>query len=232
MAELVVPTSAAELYLYRGAEVRACRPVMTGDVFADIEIPGVDDGPGLGAVLAHPCSMRDGPHLRDRLMMCRVAERTSIPLAKWADGHYGVMPLPDLYGTPSLGYRAIFDLAGRVATDDLSLSNRVACLEERGVALLLQRLVFSYTRAPIDADTIHESVAHLLAEAELLEEWVEARTECVDTEPDADAIRAAEAEFDALMSKADELGVTNRSKLRDPATRASVRRLVAQALRP
>jgi hypothetical protein len=231
MAELVVPTSPAELYLYRGEEVSACRPVMTGDVFADIEIPGVDDGLGLALVLAHPCSMRHGPHLRDRVMMCRVVDRSPIPLANWAGGYYGVMPLPDLYGVPSLGHRATFELAGRVPTVDLELSKRIACLDERGIALLLQRLVFSYTRAPIDTDTIHESVAHLLVEAELLEEWVDARTIGVGVEPDAAAIRAAESEFDVLMGEADESGVTNRLKLREPAARASVRRLVAKKLR-
>jgi hypothetical protein len=232
MGELVVPAFPAELYLYRGEEVSACRPVMTGDVFADIEIPGVDDGPSLALVLAHPCSMRKkGAHLRDRVMMCQVSDGAPIPLAKWADGYYGVMPLPDLYGNPSLGFRATFELAGRVPTADLDLGKRIACLDERGITLLLQRLVFSYTRAPIDTDAIHQSVAHLLVEAELLEEWVEARTERVGLEPDAAASRAAEAEFDALMCKADESGVTNRVKLREPAARASVRRLVAKTLR-
>ena len=85
MDKLAIPASAADLYLYQGAEVSACRPVMTGDVFSDIDIPGVDDGRGLALVLAHPCSMRGvGGHLRDKVMMCRVSDGSGIPIAKWA----------------------------------------------------------------------------------------------------------------------------------------------------
>jgi hypothetical protein len=232
MDKLAIPASAADLYLYRGAEVSACRPVMTGDVFADIEIPGVDDGPGLALVLAHPCSMRAaGGHLRDKVMMCRVSDGSGIPLVKWAEGFYGVMPLPDLHGAPSLGHRATFELAGRVATAQLDSANRVACLDERGITLLLQRLVFSHTRAAIEPEVIHESVAPVLVEAELLERWVEARTLDVGLPASAAAIRAAEAEFEAFMSAVDAAtGLNPRKQLLDPAARASVRRLVAKAL--
>lgn len=233
MDKLAVPASAADLYLYRGAEVNACRPVMTGDVFVDVEIPGVDDGAGLALVLAHPCSMRQGAHVRDHVMMCRVLDGPKIPLAKWADSHYGALPLPDLHATPSLGHRASFELAGRVPTAQLGLDKRIACLDERGIALLLQRLVCSYTRATIEPEVIHESVAPNLLEAELLEGWVEARTDGAGLPPDAAAIHAAEAEFDAVMSEVDPAtGGTHRDRLRDPASWASVRRLLAKRLAP
>lgn len=234
MDKLTVPASAADLYLYRGAEARACRPVMTGDVFADIEIPGVDDGPGLALVLAHPCSMRaTGGHLRDKVMMCRVSVGSDIPLPQWATGFYGVMPLPGLQDATSLGHRATFELAGRVATAQLDPAARVACLDERGITLLLQRLVFSHTRASIEPEVIHESVAPVLVEAELLEHWVEARTLDAGLPASAVAIRAAEAEFDALMREVDAAtGTSNRAKLLDPSARPSVRRLVVKRLAP
>jgi hypothetical protein len=231
MGDLTLPpSSAGDLYLYRGGGITACRPVMTGDVFADVEIPGVDDGPGLALVLAHPCSMRSGAHLRDRVMACRVVDGSSIRPDQWATGYFGVMPLPDLMGTGDVGCRAVFELAGRVPTGSLDLEKRLSCLEETGIALLLQRLAFSYTRAVIEVEVLHSSVAHLLSEAELLEQWVEDRAAAAGGAT-ATVIRAAEMEFDSLMREADPVsGDSSRARLVDPATRASVRRLVAKRL--
>jgi hypothetical protein len=41
--ELEAPETASSLYLARGADVNIDRPLIQGDVFADIEIPGVED---------------------------------------------------------------------------------------------------------------------------------------------------------------------------------------------
>jgi hypothetical protein len=225
------PASVGDLYLYRGDEVTQSRPVMTGDVFADVEIPGVEDGPGLALVLAHPCSMRKGAHVRDRIMVCRVTDGSPIRPDQWASGHFGVMPLPDLVGDGRFGHRAVFELAGRVSTSRLDISQRLACLEETGIALLLQRVAFNYTRATIEIDVLHSSVAHLLAEAELLEAWVDAVANSTGGAPSGELIRAAEIEFDALMRETDPVsGLTNRDKLIDGAARASIRRLVGRRL--
>jgi hypothetical protein len=53
MLSLDRPASADELYLARGDEVEPYRPVLTGDVFSGVSIPGVphDD---LGMVISHP----------------------------------------------------------------------------------------------------------------------------------------------------------------------------------
>ncbi len=58
MAELESPESAEELYRYRGRDVVLARPIFQGDVFEHVEIPGLDDGPGLAMVMTHPCTMR------------------------------------------------------------------------------------------------------------------------------------------------------------------------------
>lgn len=203
---------------------------MTGDVFAEVEIPGVDDGGGLAMVLAHPCSMREGAHLRSHLQLARVIEGEPIPLSAW-DGHYGVMPLPLLQVTDERMQRGVFELAGRVPSAVLSAKSRIACLERQGILLLMQRLAFSSTRVVIDLPTLHESIAHVLEEADLLEDWTRARLETV---PDGDdpllTIWAEEEAFEGVIS-AEVDGRTYRDRLRDPAERPGVRRTVREALR-
>lgn len=93
MSSLDQPESPSDLYQARGSEVTPHRPLMTGDVFEGVAIPGVDDGAGLGMLLAHPCSMRRGAHVRDILQVARVEAGPAI--TTW-DGSYGAMPLPEL----------------------------------------------------------------------------------------------------------------------------------------
>lgn len=57
-ARLEAPAREDDLYHSRGEEVLPTRPLLTGDVLADVEIPGLDDGRGLAIVLTHPCSDR------------------------------------------------------------------------------------------------------------------------------------------------------------------------------
>ena len=244
------PAVASELYLARGVEVSSCRPVMTGDVFADVEIPGVEGGAGLALVLMHPCSMRDGAHLRDHLTMCAVRKGAPILPDHWL-GNFGVMPLPDLVGDGGLKHRAVFELAGRVPAKSLDLATRTACLgprgcgrrldplleqvrlfDDRGIVFLLQRLAFSNTRVAVDLETIHKSIEHVLEEANLLEQWIESTTASPGSAPDHTDITAAEATFDALMQRVDPgTQLSNRDMLRKPMTRAAVRRSVVAELR-
>lgn len=200
---------------------------MTGDVFDAVEIPGVKGGAGLAMLLAHPCSMRRGAHVRDHVQMARVDVGPAITAAAW-DGNYGVMPLPDLVGPGDSRYRATFELAGRVPTATLQLSRRLACLSERGITLLLQRLAFGQTRVVVDLDTLHDAIAHVLEEADLLEEWLSSRCQVADHELVA-AIHREEEQFGALMNGAVN-GVTRRQRLLDPKERAAVRRMVREAL--
>ncbi len=68
--ELQAPGSEEELCIAAIAEdVEPRRPVMTGDVFDDVSIPGLDDGTGLAIVLTHPCSMRQSDNLVERLLI-------------------------------------------------------------------------------------------------------------------------------------------------------------------
>lgn len=61
---LETPQSPDELYLARGGEINAVRPIMTGDVLTGIDIPGMVGTSGLTIIVTHPCSLRsDGVQL-------------------------------------------------------------------------------------------------------------------------------------------------------------------------
>ena len=223
MADLESPAGADDLYRYRFPDVPRSRPVMQGDVFDGVAIPGVDGDPGLAMVMTHACSMRQGAQLRARLLMGRVAEREQpIPLP-W-NGNFAVLPLPGL--RPEVADRhwvLAFDELGTVATAQLGLASRIACLDDLGIALLNQRHAHYFTRYAVETAVLHEQSANVLAEAELLEDWIDAAVP-----EDADSwdarIQAESAEFDAFLGP-------HRESLKEPARRAAVRRLVNEELR-
>lgn len=179
-------------------------------------------------LIAHPCSMRRGAHVRDYVQMTRVEEGPPIASSGW-DGNYGVLPLPELFAPADLRHRATFELAGRVQTSALQVNSRIACLSTQGITLLLQRLAFNYTRVVVELDVIHEAIAHVLEEADLLEEWLSLRCQVPPEQLLAAIHRQEEEEFDAVMS-GHVGGVSLRQRLLDPKERAGVRRMVRDAL--
>lgn len=224
--ELEAPESADQLYAARGMEIPAARPYMQGDVFADVEIPGVDGG-GLAAILAHPCALRsDGVSLFDRLQVARVEPGHVVPLDRWATGHFKKMPLPAMAPDDAeRDYAVIFDLAGRVETGALRVDSRVACLSPFGIALLQQRQVHHLTRYVVPSVDLHATCANVLAEAELLEEWlIAAEASGKDTD-------AAASDFHQLMRAERENAASLQEDLKHEAKRAGVRRAVLDAQR-
>lgn len=228
MSGLDRPRSVDELYLARGDEVEPYRPVITGDVFEGVTIPGTDEDLGFAIVLAHPCSMRAGAHLRSHVQMATVRRGPPILLEGW-DGNYGVMPLPGLRRPGDLRDRAVFEVSCRVPTSILTPERRVACLDTKGILLLLQRLTFNMTRYAPDQDTLLESIDYVLEEVDLMEEWMRARLVLGEGEDPEVAIRDQEQAFDAILSQ-EINGSTLRNSLRDPKSRATVRRAVRAAL--
>jgi hypothetical protein len=220
------PASPDELYLARGDEVEPFRPILTGDVFSGITIPGVL-GHDLAMVISHPCNMRVGDRLRERIQMLPIVGYQEVPLEDWTTGgHARVFSLPEsqLLDGPCA---ARFDETGMIASVELTPERRRMCLSERGILLLLQRLVYSLCRADISGQLFDKAVGHVLAEAELLQEWNEtlipARTESGEALVPALATEAAA--FDEYM-KTEASGATLRNQLRDPYQRAAVRRAV------
>ena len=223
VADLESPDAAESLYRYRSPDVPRSRPVMQGDVFEGIEIPGLDDGGGLAVVMTHACSMRRGANLRQRLLMGRAATRQQRIGLPWK-GHFAVLPLPDLRPKrPDENYVLSFDDLGTVATATLDLGARIACLDDFGIALLNQRHAHYFTRYAVETAVLHEQSANVLVEAELLEGWIEAAVPN-DVE-DWEARASTEtAEFDRFTGP-------HRDDLKEPSRRAAVRRIVNEEVR-
>jgi hypothetical protein len=193
------PRSADDLYLAREADIGGVpvyRPIMTGDVFRDIDIPGVeeidrDDG-RLAIIVSHPCSMRSGPSMKDHVQVVRVIRCDPMNLEAWTKQFYDRLPLPDLtvvvdpddvtgddpeielaVRTQEGAHAALFDLRGRVESCELDLNKRIACLTEQGVALLHQRMAHYDTRYAPDVDELVTTCTAVFAEIELWEQWNE-----------------------------------------------------------
>lgn len=210
------PSSAEALYLAASPDqVDFARPVMTGDVFAEVEIPGTA-GTGLGIVMTHPCSMRvAGGDLGDRLLMARVGASAQISLKKWATGHFKVMPLPGLL---SRHHSAFFDDIGLVRSGALALCERVACLTPYGINLLQQRFVWFLTRFLAPTHRLGEASEAVFEEADLCAEWVAALIEAGVDRDEASRL------FDDWIRGKDDSGVTRQSLLAKSQHRAGLRR--------
>jgi hypothetical protein len=140
------------------------------------------------------------------------------------------MPLPEFDSGGLARAAARFDEVGMVATAELTPDRRVAYLSERGILILLQRLIFRQSRADISIDTLGIACAAVLAEAELLEEWNESLVP--PGEPDVIArLGQAAAEFDAFLSTASPEGESWRVMLRDQYRRPNIRRVVRDEIR-
>ena len=225
---LEAPGSPPDLYLASSpAEVEQARPFMTGDVFRRITIPGLTpdtapDGEELGIVLTHPCSMRaDGVRLAPRLHMARVVVSQEIPLKKWQDGHFKVMPLPELAGEH---HTVRFDDMGLVESASLLPERRIACLSPYGIHLLQQRFIWYLTRFLVPTHRLAEATAAVFEEAELEEEWVSQATE-----RGADPHASVQA-FHQWIRSPDESGSSRQEQLVDPQRRAGIRRAMRHHL--
>lgn len=209
-------SSADDLYLARGREVNLRRPLLTGDVFKEVEIPGVGDEE-LAVLCAHPCSMR-GLHaqLADRVLVGAVRDHAPVRREEWMKGFFDRMPLPELLASGEL-HVAHLDLVGRARTKDLGVGRRVACLSNFGINLLQQRFVWHLTRCAVETFKFHEACSHALAEVDLLEDWNDILCEAGLAEPDA------LTRFDSFIRDRREGGRTRQDDLRDPQRRASVR---------
>lgn len=195
------------------------RPLFTGDVLADVPIPGVQDSGG-AIILAHPCSMRGrDATLVDSILVGAVGEHDQVPAHKWEQGFLNRMPLPELdevKGKFAVGW---LDQVGLASTASIQASRRIACLSPMGVNILQQRLVGHLTRVNIPTATFWEAFAHTYEEADLLEEWTEELEGAIDRE-------SAVAEFETWIR-----AENRHDRLKDPQQRASVRSAMRTELR-
>ncbi len=205
----------ADLYLARGQEVNSNRPAFTGDVLADVPIPGIQDG-GMAVIVAHPCTMRGSQaRMRERILVAAVRGHSRIGREAWTKGYYDFMPFPELIN--SNFYVGRLDELGTALTVDLNTAKRVACLSEYGVNLLQQRLIWHFTRLAVETFRIQEAFAHTYEEADLLEEWSD--TLSLTGVSHADAA----ASFEEFIRADHGNGRTLQEDLRDVQRRSAVR---------
>ena len=201
-------------------------------MFRGLSIPGLEDtDDNLGAVLGHPCTVRMGAHLKDRIQVARVIPYQRLNQTEWEDGHYGVMPLPGLIPDSDTPHHAIrFEDAGPVLSTALLLDDRVATLSDFGIALLQQRHIMSTSRfQEVDLEALDKANRPVLEELELLDNWNEARCDGLPGDEFVTCLQTQAELFDEFLSATPEEGLrTRRESLQLPTERASVRRAVRE----
>lgn len=209
----------ASMYRARGDEVSESRPIFTGDVFQDVVIGTGDAGvPRVTAiVLQHPCALRtDGVNLASRLLVAEVRQSPLIPFKEWK-GRYKLMPLPEL-SIEHGNFAAHLQEPYLVDAEALHLTNRIVCMSQIGVNLLLQRWVHHNSRAIVPTFDYQAVTAAQFEEADLIEEWCDDRADDPSRIPEETAAAHAWLRGDSTSP-----GKRWQDLLEDPQTRSVVR---------
>ena len=204
------------------ADVSRARPLLQGDVFDDVVLPGFGDEPRKVQIVAHPCSMRTGASLTPRITVAPVEPHRQITGKGW-DGNPRLMPLAEL--TADNHFATKFIDVTACPAELLTRDRRIATLSNQGIYVLQQRLIMHYTRTEMGLEVLRSQSAPVLTEAELLWDWLEQ----VLTEPeiDNDELLDAEAEvFETWMREGDP---SPQARLRTEIHHTDVRREAQRA---
>lgn len=219
--QLETPSNVNALYYAQGDDVDVNRPVFTGDVFAPQWNPGGDKVVETDAfiVLQHPCALRvGGVDLVDPILCARISHVDAIR-TDWAKAPVRHMPLPNLF-QDSTPFAAIFTDLRLAKRADLDINKRAAVLSQLGVNLLLQRWVHHNSRVVVPTMTYNTQTTGEFEEADLAAEWY------------AERGSNAEAEFhDWIRAVSPGTTLKRQQQLRDPQTRAAIRRAMTAELR-
>lgn len=196
------------------------RPLMQGDVFRDVVLPGLGDEPQLVQIVMHLCVMRTGKGvLLDRLTVAPVEPAPQPVTATIWRKHLRIMPLPRLLGD-GRDHVAKFVEITAAPSAELAFSRRVAALTNPGILVLQQRLIVHSTRyAEVDLDTLRKVSAGVLAESELQSDWVDSATD-----RDGEAIDVINEAVSNFQSWLDGGNPTVRERLKNEANHSAIRR--------
>lgn len=203
---LQAPDAPGLLYEYRANDEPApdTRPLAQGDVLRAVTLPGGQEL-GLAMIVAHPCSMRQGGKLRDRLVVAEVVPHQNVPLRKWPTDFFDYFPLPELEesGRPVSVY---FHHLHSIDTSQLESCERVAVLTEYGQMVLLQRWIHHMARLVVDPQELAELIVPVQNELSLQMDWVEAGLDAVPVAADerAERIMQLGGEFQNFLGKPSE----------------------------
>ena len=211
------------LYEERGG-VTFCRPILQGDIFEGVVLPGFGDQTHRVQIVTHPCSMRRGPVMNERIQVAPVVGYQNV--TDWNE-HVRTQPLPDLLEDGQAHATRFVDMTA-VSAAALTLENRIASLSHPGIHVLQQRLVKHWTRLDLPVRLFREQSAPTLTEAEMQETWVELALG--GRVADVGAVESAAGRFQAWL---DENNKERRTLLQNEANHAALRKAVrAEATAP
>ena len=176
-------------------DVSRARPLLQGDVFDHVVLPGFGQDTRKVHIVAHPCAMRTGADLTPRITVAPVEPHALVKGQGW-EGNPRVMPLADLVQREHFATKFV-DVTACPA-ELLTRERRIATLSNQGIYILQQRLIKHYTRTQVALEVLRRESAPVLTEAELLWSWLEQ----VLTEKEAEDDEALAAEtytFEAWM---------------------------------
>lgn len=151
-------------------DVSRARPLLQGDVFDDVVLPGFGEDPKKVQIVAHPCAMRTGAALTPRITVAPVEPHQLVTGTGW-QGNPRVMPLADLLEGEHFATKFV-DVTACPA-EFLTRDRRIATLSHQGIYVLQQRLIKHYTRTEMALEVLRSVSAPILTEAELLWDWLE-----------------------------------------------------------
>jgi hypothetical protein len=185
------------LYDERG-DVSWARPLLQGDVFDGIVLPGFGDQPMKAQIINHPCAMRTGASLTPRITVAPVEPHPPVTGQRGWDGNLRVMPLPELIDEKHFATKLI-DVTAAPA-ELLTRARRIATLSHQGIYVLQQRLIKHYTRVEMPLELLRRESAAVLTEGVLQWDWIE--EVLTDAElAEESAIEAEAKVFDAWLGE-------------------------------
>jgi hypothetical protein len=211
------------LYDERGS-VSWARPLLQGDVFEGVVLPGFGEGPIKVQVVSHPCAMRRGPALTPRITVAPVEPHPEVTGREW-DGNLRVMPLAGLVNGEHFATKFVDVTAA--PTPLLTRARRIATLSHQGIYVLQQRLIKHYTRVEMPLELLRRESAAVLTEADLQLEWLE---EVLSNDELAEEA-GIEGEVTVFEDWLDQGSPTRRELLRQETRHSDVRRQARLAAR-
>ena len=200
--------SSSDLYDYRldgNSHLPLWLPYNQGDIFAGVSLPGIesDSDDNFAMLFMHPCTMREGVRLTQRVTMVQVRRKHATKVLDepryWKSPK--VMPLPDLPGGGVSTHFADFMLISTVDSTVIPRDARVAQLSALGRHHMLQRIIFHLTRSAPSIDTIESSVLRVQAELALQADWVAAAAGDGVNELSEEQVQGYEASYQRYLDE-------------------------------
>lgn len=182
-------------------------PYHQGDVFAGVDIPGVEaperTQKALAMLFLHPCTMRRGAVLINPVTVIQVRwfAKRIMAEAEWVTEKFSMMPLPDLHAQGSATHIGDFLSIGVVGAEVLDRSRRIATLSHKGRGLFQQRVIHHLTRLAPPLGDLAKQTRPVEREISLQADWCEAA--CERKSETIESVTTAELEFDGYMSQND-----------------------------